>query len=336
MADTGKPQFRYTTVGEHLAQARSGEVTRFMIPGFLVEGGSTVIYAPPCSGKTLLAMNLALAASEGGSFLGIHQFAEPIKVLYLDQDGNNTKEFNSRLLAFGARDGNPNLTCLMHQNILLTNADQRAALLEDCLAMEVRLLIIDSFTRIHDLSEKSETDMKKVSAAIKEFTLRGITVVVLHHSTKGGTTYRGNNEIAAGCDGVFKMEKACDDLFTLSNEKARSVGENGVWQGCQIVVGNDEAGNLALFGSEGLDDSGKKTGHDTLCEGILDILRDGGDQNPTAVQKKMKLSGRDLDAYNKALTALTEDGLIDSYKNPKGKGVIFTYCGGGDDDDELT
>jgi len=332
MADTGKPQFRYTTVGEHLAHAQSGEVTRFLIPGMLVEGGSTVLYAPPGSGKSLVVMALALSASQGGNFLGIHQFAEPIKVLYLDQDGNNTKEFNSRLLAFGARDENPNLTCLMHQGILLTNTDQRAALLEDCLAMGIKLFIIDSLTRVHDLSEKSETDMKKVSAAIKEFTLRGITVVMLHHSTKGGTTYRGNNEIAAGCDGVFKMEKISDDLFSMTNEKARSVGENGVWQGCQIVVDKDEFGNLALFGSEGLDDSGKKTGHETLCEGIVDILRNG-DQNPTTVQKKMKLSGRDLDSFNKALTALLEDGLIESHKNPKGKGLIYSFCG--DDDDEF-
>ena len=326
MTEAGKPQFRYTTVGEHLAQARAGEVTRFLVPGFLVESGSTVIYAPPGSGKTLVGMALSLSASQGGNFMGIHQFAEPIQVLYLDQDGNNTKEFNSRLLAFGAQDGNPNLKCLMHQGILLTNADHRAALLEDCLAMGTRLLIIDSFTRIHDLCEKSEGDMKKVSAAIKEFTLRGITVVMLHHSTKGGTTYRGNNEIAAGCDGVFKMEKVSDDLFTMTNEKARSVGENGVWQGCQIVVGKDEFGNLALFGSEGVDDSGKKTGHDTLCEKILDILRDSGDQNPTAIQKRLKLSGRDLDAFNKALEALTEDGFIEPFKNPRGKGMIYRYC----------
>ena len=333
MINTVTSQFQYTTVGEHIAQALAGEVTKFLIPGILVEGGSTVIYAPPGSGKSLVAMALALAASQGGNFLGIHQFAEPISVLYLDQDGNNTKEFNARLLAFGAQDTNPNLMCLMHQNILLTNAKQRASLLEDCLAMGVRLLIIDSFTRIHDLCEKSETDMKKVSAAIKEFTLRGITVVMLHHSTKGGTTYRGNNEIAAGSDGVFKMEKISDDLFSMTNEKARSVGENGVWQGCQIVVDKDENGKLILFGSEGIGDSGEKTGHETLCEEILNILRDG-DQNPTTIQKKLKLSGRDLDAFNKALIALTEDGLIESFKNPKGKGVIFSFCGA--DDDELT
>lgn len=333
MTDVGKRRFQFTTVGEHIARARAGEVTEWLVEGILVKGGSTLLYAPPGSGKSLVAMDLALAASEGRPWLGVHDIGRPIQVLYLDQDGNNANEFNGRLLGFGAKDDNPNLTCLMHQNFIITKDADRNELLDVCVNMGVKLLIIDSLTRIHDLCEKGEGDMKKVSAAIKEFCLQGITVVVLHHSTKSGGTYRGNNEIAAGCDAVFKLEKLSDDLFSMSNEKVRSVGTNGVWQGCQIVVGTDGFGNLTLDGSQSLEGSEKKTDQDNLRDGVLDVLRDG-DQNPTTIQKRLKLSGRDLGAFNKTLEALTEDGLIESRKNPKGKGLVYSYCGCGLDDDQ--
>ena len=218
-----KCDFTFTSVGDQMRRAKEGAVTKWLVPGVLVEGGSTLIYAPPGSGKSLIAMDLGIAASHGRKWLGVHNFTEPMRVLYLDDDGNNDHEFNSRLLRFCADEDNQYLRCLLHNNVNITDDRQRAALLEWCSETGIRLIIADSLTRLHRKAESSADEMKLVNACIKEFCAKGISVVMLHHALKSGRTYRGSSEISSAYDSVFRMEKCSDNRFALRSEKVRGL-----------------------------------------------------------------------------------------------------------------
>ena len=321
--------FQVTTVGEQIAKAREGQVTHWLADGILVHGGSTLLYAPPACAKSLIAMDLALAATENRLWMSAHGFEGPINTLYIDDDGNNDNELNARLLAFGAREDNPHLHFVLHQDFCLTDDVQRASLLEQCRDHGIKLVIMDSLTRLHKLSETNASDMKRVSRAIKEFTQAGLTVVVLHHATKSGGAYRGSSEIASSFDGVLRLEKVDDRTFLLHNEKARSVGKNGVWKGCRVVIGNDETGHLFLDGTASLrkempNSLGKETPTDvqpSLRADILGLLS-AGEMNGTALKTALKMSSRDYPRFAKAVEWLLAEQIITSRK--EGKATI--YC----------
>ncbi len=326
--------FQITTVGEQIARAHAGHVTKWLVEGVLVKGGSTLFYAPSGNGKSLIAMDLAIAASEGRRWLGVHDLGQPIPVLYLDDDGNNDCEFNSRLLAFGAQETNPNLHCLLHNGFQVTDACHRRELIAWCKRQHIQLLIIDSLTRIHRKAESSADEMKLVNSCIKEFCQAGITVFMLHHADKVGKTYRGSSEIKTAYDGVFRLEKMGDGLFTMKNEKVRSVGKNGVWQGCDIAVTTSENGSLVLDGSlpmsgDEADEGSGKTAPVRLQEEVLRLIGQE-DMHTTALKQALKLSSRDYPALDTCLEGLLAEGTLDTYK--KGKATYYRLVGGEDTD----
>ena len=126
-------------------------------------------------------------------------------------------------------------------------------MIEDCIDDGITLVIMDSLTRIHDQSENTASGMKVVTAALRDFTVAGITVVMLHHTTKTGKTFRGSSEIEAGYNSTLKIERIDARTFRMLPSKIRSVGGSGVFEGCVIRVYNDDDGHLVLDGRERLD-----------------------------------------------------------------------------------
>jgi hypothetical protein len=326
MTQTGSSTFKFTTVADQIQRARAGEVTKWLVPGVLVAGGSTLLYAPPGHGKSLVAMDLAIAASHGREWLGIHKLGDPMPVLYVDDDGNNDHEFNARLLRFGADEDNPHLHCMLHNGFNITNDEQRKELLAWCEENGIRLMIADSLTRIHQKTESSAGDMKIVNSCIKEFCAAGISVVMLHHAAKNGRTFRGSSEITSAYDGVLHLEKSGADRFKMRSEKVRSVGPDGVWPGCEIAVTIDENDRMVLDGSlplsdEHSDEHSEKTDTEPMSQKIKELLWDG-EKNATTLKKVLKLSSRDYPAFDVCLAQLVAEGTVEYHK--VGKATVYS------------
>lgn len=326
---TGGWSMAVTTVGEQLDRARAGHTTRWLVDGIIVEGGATMIHAQYGHGKSLITMDLALAAVEGRPWLGAYPIAQQ-PVLYVDEDGNNDAEMNGRLLAFGARSSAP-LYFHLHQGFKITNARHRTQMIQWCGTNDVRLVIFDSLVRLHDLPEGSADAMKQVNAAIKAFTLAGISVVILHHSNRRGGL-RGSSEIGAGYDAIYRMEKVDAGTFRVTNEKARSVGANGVWPGCTIAVSTDVVtGRLVLDGSLPLDTDDddvpilltpaakrerKQAG---MREGVLSLLAEMDEVTESAMAEALGNSSRDKDMFKALLAELEAEGEVTFEKRGKGR-----------------
>ncbi len=333
-----------TTVEEQLDRAEAGHTTRWIVEGIIVEGGATMIHAQYGHGKSLATVDLALAAVEGRPWLGTYPIAKQ-PVLYVDEDGNNDAEMNSRLMAFQARKNTP-LYFLLHQGFKIVNTKQRAEMIRWCGEKGVKLVIFDSLVRLHNLSEGNADSMKVVNAAIKDFTLAGITVVILHHSNRRGGL-RGSSEIGAGYDGIYKMEKLDDTTFRIVNEKARSVGQDGVWRGCTIAVTTDTiTQRLVLDGSLPLDDEdgdtpavltpeAKRLQKRTLMrEGVLAHLKEVDEMTESALADALGNSSRDKEMFKALLTEMETEEEITFEK--RGKGRYYRFASAGFDSESET
>jgi hypothetical protein len=326
-----------TTLSAQLERAQDGAVTQWLVDGIIVDGGSTMIHGLPGNGKSLIAMDLALAAAEGRKWLGAYEIA-PQPVLYVDEDGNNDRELNARLLTFGAKAENTRLYFLLHKGFKITCEGRRRDMIAWCQERGIRLVIFDSLTRLHDLAEGSADEMKQVNRAIKDYTLAGISVVILHHSSKRGRAARGSGEIESGYDAIYRVEKADAATFHIQNVKARSVGVNGVWSGCSVSVGQDEDGRLTLDGSQPLpgeeevavvDKAAAK--RDKMREGVLRLLEENDELTETAMAERLGNSSRDKDAFKELLAEMVADESIEHEKRGKGNWYWLTESGDADD-----
>lgn len=317
-----------TTVGDQLDRAQAGHTTQWVVDGIIVEGGATMIHAQYGHGKSLVTMDLALAAATGRPWLETFPIAQQ-PVLYVDEDGNNDAELNSRLVAFQAQEGTP-LYFALHQGFKIVNLRHRTEMIRWCGETGIRLVIFDSLVRLHDLPEGSAEAMRQVNAAIKGFTLAGITVVILHHSNRRGGL-RGSSEIGAGYDGIYKMEKREDGTFRMINEKARSVGGNGVWPGCTIAVSTDPVTHrLVLNGSyplESKDDDPEALPQVTknekkqveMREGVLSLLAEADEMTESAMAERLGNSSRNKDLFKAVLAEMESEGEITHEKREKGR-----------------
>lgn len=335
LGTTAKFGMRTTSVAEQFARAKSGALTRWLIDGIIVQGGSTLLYAQPGAGKSLVALDLALAASQGRPWLSQYGI-EQIGVLYLDEDGNNDHEINARLIAFGADQGNDRLHFGLHQGFRITSKTARQEMINGCLKMGVGLVIMDSLTRLHDLAEGSSDGMKVVNAAIKDYTMAGISVLILHHASKRGRGARGSSEIESGYDAIYRMEKVDDTTFRIINTKARSVGSSGVWHGCTIVTGKDENGRLVLDGGYPLEDEeGADSAADTpvqkrakIWDGVIYLLTESEKMTETAIASTLGISGRDKTLLKSVLTELAKAEKV--FRSKRGNGYDYYLMSSGE------
>ncbi len=329
--------FRITTLEEQLARAESGAVTSWIIPGIIVEGGSILIYAAPGVGKSLLIQDLARAAITGGKWLAAHQFDRQ-SIMYVDEDGNNDHVLNERLLAMHAKRGpdDAQIHFSLHNGFLITDDVARMAMIADCIDYGVKIIVMDSFTRLHRLRESDANAMKQVNRAIKDYTMAGLTVVMLHHGQQKGKNARGSSEIESGYDTVYRLDMIDNSSFNMATTKSRAIGPNGYWPGCIVHVGRDESGRLVLDGSEQLETDLQMTASKRdekaakMRSGVLHLLADCEVMTKTAMANELGNSGRDKELFEDVLARLHADEIIGCEKRGKG----FYYWLRGDHDQE--
>jgi hypothetical protein len=330
---------KFTTLGDQIDRAQRGYTTQWLVDGILVQNGLNMIYAPPGVGKSLVALDLVLAASEGRQWLNYYEIQQQ-PTLYVDEDGNNDHELNARLLAFKASpdDSPADIKFCLHQGFKITNENHRKSLIRYCKDMDIKLVIMDSLTRLHDQSESDANGMKIVTAALKELSLAGLTVVMLHHSTKSGKAARGSSEIESGYDSIIKIERIDKQSFKMLPTKARSVGSSGIWDGCVVQIFNDDDERLMLVASDqNLDDDEEpvvdkqEAKRQRMRDGVLEQLGQHETMTETALGEALGNSGRDKEPFKAVLQELVDEERIMRTKQGKGN----YYCLLAEQDDDL-
>lgn len=167
----------------------------WLIPGLVPKTGNIVLAAPPKTGKTNLALQLAFAVCSGGAFLGKRANRGNVLYLYVDSDEDLFVDRIRDLIAAGLP---------IPTNLLIPKPELRphplnvlASRTQDWVRNAMRdadpdLVIVDVVRKLHSANEDNSTEMKNVADIFGELFhktwapdgARDPIVLYLHHTYK--------------------------------------------------------------------------------------------------------------------------------------------------------
>lgn len=198
-----------------------------LLTPWLREQESALIWAAPGVGKTMLTLSIALAVAGGGAFLG-WSAPRPRRVLLID--GEMPKDdLQGRLRSLaGAVEGLNLEAARANLSLLARHAQhpdapfpdfgdpqQHDGIMAMIRAEKPDLLILDNLSTLATLGDENAAShtqvVVKLLARLKQ---AGIAVVVVHHSGKNGTHYRGSSMLATTFEVILGLtrDKANDVL----------------------------------------------------------------------------------------------------------------------------
>lgn len=176
--------------------------TEYLVEGLIPKGMITLFYAPSGLGKSTLANQLCQAVQDGTIFLGMQTVKAP--VFYLDFE-NPLATIVDRLRKIGGKEPFP----LWHHGSEVAPPQIDGKDRDLLLGIKPEtLLVIDTLKACNDADENKATDMKPLFDFLKELRRHGLTILLLHHTTKGvDGGYRGSSVIQDQADHCISLAK---------------------------------------------------------------------------------------------------------------------------------
>lgn len=160
------------------------------------EGDLGFIFAPRGVGKTWFA-HLLVACLTAGRDLDQWTVSSEARVCLLDGEmpPGDVQE-RLKLLEVNGE----NLVILSHQFLFdqaersfqIGDAEQRAALLEFCVARQIQVLVIDNLSSVSNISENDNDEWPAIGDWLLDFRRKGIAVIVVHHAGRNGQMRGGS------------------------------------------------------------------------------------------------------------------------------------------------
>ena len=164
----------------------------------LLPGCITIIAAPRASCKSLVALYLAVALAQGGTFRG--EQLPKRRVLLVDRD-NAPALIKKRLTWLGAETLPYPKVLTRTQAPPLTDAEAWAA----CPVEDYDVIIVDSLgASTEGVSEKEGKQTQQYLATLKDLAQRGPAILVLDNTNKAGLNYRGRGEKGDAVDILYE------------------------------------------------------------------------------------------------------------------------------------
>lgn len=168
----------------------------------------TFIWGVSNAGKSLIAVQIVIAIMTGADAFGIFSISRRL-VCYLD--GEIGGDFKKRCLQL--LKGNVEAQELLNKNLRVLPPSSDINLLDDACAadiisnlleMKAQVLVIDNIFALAPGAVNG--NVKKLFSFIYKAKQAGIAVIIIHHSGKDGTTYKGPAEIQSLSQNVIKLE----------------------------------------------------------------------------------------------------------------------------------
>ena len=197
----------------------------WMIDGVLTKHGFTVMYGAPGTGKSFLAIDMALCMAHGKSWH--NRTTRQGTVLYIAGEG--VGGLGKRVKAWKLHngiEGNGSLKVLpMAVDMMDEESIEKLLRTIDSLNTEFSCLVIDTVARSMTGEENSATDMSafiRGCDAVKHHT--GCGLLAIHHAGKdasrGMNSMRGSSALAGAADTVLAVGKS-ENIVALSMDKQK-------------------------------------------------------------------------------------------------------------------
>ena len=188
----------------------------------LVPGNLAVLSGEAGIGKTFLTSFLADCVATGQPFAGLP--TRQAKVLYISEELSDA-EFRFRAINMSLHSTNGDFLSVFQTGMKIDQLEGLRALYRLCRGSQAKLVIIDSFRRIHSGPEGSNEYLSRLLLAVQKNVCRdlGIVVLFIHHAGKrdleNPNDVRGGQVIQDIARDVMVVRRTKDGLRSLGFSK---------------------------------------------------------------------------------------------------------------------
>jgi len=191
-----------------------------LVAPWLRQGESAMLWAPVGLGKTMLSLTLALAVAGGGTVLGWTS-PKPRPVLYVDGE-MHAQDLRDRLRLLAAtvegcdmEAAAANLTVISRQFQTdgvtfpdLGQPEDQSVILRHAARVGAELVILDNFATLCEVADENEAAaMSPVLSFLLRMKQAGRACILVHHSGKTGTDYRGSSKLGATFEVIIGLHR---------------------------------------------------------------------------------------------------------------------------------
>jgi hypothetical protein len=196
---------------------------RHLLSPWLREREAVMLFAATGVGKSQVAMSLALAVAGGQSAFGWHA-SEPRPVLYVDGEmdredlADRIRDLRRAIGAEGCEVSLENLHLLARDTCRpgvsfpdLGTDEGHEVVLAFAQQVGAALVILDNLSTLATVEdENSASAIKKPTELVQKLRQAGCATILVHHSDKSGSTYRGSSNLATTFAWVIGLHKPKD------------------------------------------------------------------------------------------------------------------------------
>lgn len=212
---------------DQLEESLDGSTREFLIGGLVPKSTSLLVYADGGVGKTKFLYDLAYCMATGQNWNGFPVTATNRKILIYQGD-ESKRDMLQALNKRGFKKGTDSRNHV--ETRFGWNFDAIPALVKDIEESKPDIVFIDSLTYANRYSiyDENRTEYARpvleLTAIAEEY---GVTIVIVHHSSRGSGKPRGTTAIFNAVSEVYKLEKdltfgATSQEKILTIEKSRS------------------------------------------------------------------------------------------------------------------
>lgn len=202
------------------------EESQWIVEGIISPQGLTSLVGEAKIGKSIFALELAIAVSTGAKIADLE--TTKTRTLYLDLENNPQTVLRDRLLAFDChRESFDNLALLSFPELPAFDSESGGkALVEIVDQLDVGLVIIDTVSRVVSGEENSNDTWNRLyrhtELPLKQ---RGVAMMRVDHTGKDATKgARGGSAKSGDVDRVIRMTSNKNGQIMLRTEAARTPG----------------------------------------------------------------------------------------------------------------
>lgn len=299
---------------------------KWLIMGVLPSPAFGVLYGEPGCGKTFVALSMALTVANGQDWLD--RKVKQASILYVAAEGvlglkTRIQAFRSR---FGLADERVRFLAIP---IEIMNPRHIEGLLVALTQLDFipSLIIVDTLARVAlGANENDAKDMGKVVAGFDELKRQtSATVLVIHHTTKNGSSERGSSALRGAADVMICCEKQGDSGAQGVSLECTKMKDDGPFKtlGAALEKVPLSGGKSSLVIAGTFDFLAAGNAHaDTIIEILKDKFSEAG-----ATHKELKMqfevsTGASGSTFNRAWKTIKETDKIQIEK-VDGRNQIF-------------
>lgn len=209
---------------------------KYILKPWLREATINIIFASTAVGKSQLAMIIGYCASTGNKIFNWEAPERRYKVLYYDaeMDSETEEKRMSTLMNTLPKDYNRNYLRfanleLQKENMLPSISTPEGRLEIEESIKDAEILILDNLSSMFTGEENNSESWSDIRRWFIKLRSKRITLIVLHHTNKSKTDYRGHSSIVDNPDELILLThppgytKKEGTRFNLSFEKCRNM-----------------------------------------------------------------------------------------------------------------